>query len=277
MRIAIITTDSFISYLLISDLVARQPHAIAAIVITPSRAKGRGTLGTIRYVAAKSGLAYLFSKVLLSVWVLLAEWCHKLGLLRHCITPTNLAESFGIETFRSADCNGEQTLDYLRGKDIDVLLSINVYQRMGEPLLSLPKITAINNHFGLLPRYKGMAPYTWAMAKGEKEIGLSVHHMVLEFDEGKLIRQERLPLGPGDSTIGVCYRGCLVARKMICEAVDAVEADPQAGFDQVGPGSYYSMPTRQCIAGLTRRGFALLHLVDLLDVLRDTLYGRPLP
>lgn len=277
MQIAIITSDSFFSYLLISDLVKQRHKDIKAIVITPSKVKGRGLFGSVLYVLKKTGWRNLTYKVISGLWVYFAEVLHKLGLVRHCITPSNIAKRYGISLYISQDCNDQPTLDYLRFQDIDILLSINVYQRMLEPLLSLPKITAVNNHFGLLPKYRGMAPYIWAMANGEKEIGLSVHHMVLEFDEGKLIRQEKMPLKPKDSAMGVYIRGCVIARKMISEAVGELEKNPKAGFEQVGEGSYFSMPTRQCIANLRPKGYRLCRIEDLLCVLHNNLGGEPLP
>jgi len=276
-RIGIVTSDSFFSYLLISDLVMRRPQDIACIVITPARVKGRGAIGSVALVWRKSGWANLVYKVVAGLWVYFAEAMHRIGLLRHCITPSNLAKRYGIDLFHSGDCNDEETLAYLRARDIDVLLSVNVYQRMHEPLLSLPKITALNNHFGLLPKYRGMAPYVWALANGEKEIGLSVHHMLLEFDRGRLVRQERMPLRAKDSAMGVYLRGCLIARKMISDAVANVEHDPDAGFDQAGEGSYFSMPTRKCIAKLKRRGHSLWRMKDLLSVLHDKMNGQQLP
>lgn len=277
MRIAIITSDSFFSYLLISDIVSRRSEDIVSIVITPSRVKGKGLGGSIIHVLKKTGWRNLIYKVVAGLFVYFAEALYKIGLVRHCITPSNVANRYNIDLYYTQDCNNNATLDHLRSKDIDILLSINVYQRILEPLLSIPKITAVNNHFGMLPKYRGMAPYIWAMANGEAEIGLSIHHMVLEFDKGKLISQEHMALKPGDSAMGVYLRGCRIARKMISQAVVDLEKNPKAGFDQVGEGSYFSMPTHQCIKALRQRGYCLWKIKDLLFVLRNNLEGEQLP
>jgi folate-dependent phosphoribosylglycinamide formyltransferase PurN len=276
MRIAIITTDSFFSYLLISDLIKYRLKDVVSITVTPSRVKGKGILGSAIHLYKKTGWQNFVFKVVAGLWVSFAETLYKIGLLRHCITPSNVAKRYGIKLHYSKDCNNEPTLASLRSENIDVLLSINVYQRMLEPLLSIPKIAAINGHFGLLPKYRGMAPYIWAMANGEKEIGLSVHHMVLQFDEGRIIRQERMPLKSGDSAMGVYLRGCLMARKMILEAIADVERNPEAGFEQTGEGSYFSMPTRQCIRELKRRGYKLWKIKDLIAVLNGNFGGESL-
>ena len=277
MRIAIITSDSFFSYLLISDIVKNRTNDISCIVITPSTVKGKGKVASVIHVFKKTGFRNVAYKVITYTWICFAELLHKCKLIRHGITPSNLAETNGIDMYHSQNCNDDETLTYLRSRDIDILLSINVYQRMLEPLLALPRITAINNHFGLLPKYKGMAPYIWAMADGETEIGLSVHHMVLEFDEGKLIKQKRMPVNPGDSAMGVYIRACLIARRMISQAVVDVETDSAAGFIQKGEGSYFSMPTRDCISRLYQNGHCLWKLRDLFSVFQNKIDGERLP
>ncbi len=276
MRIAIITTDSFFSYLLISGIIKVRLNDIVAIIVTPGRVKGKGILGSAFKVYKKTGWRNFCYKIVTGLWVCSAGILFKIGLLHHCVTPSNIARRYGIKLYNSTDCNDELTISYLIKENPDVLLSINVYQRMRGSLLSIPKITSINTHFGLLPKYRGMAPYIWAMANGEKEIGLSVHHMVLQFDEGKIICQERMPLEPDDSALGVYLRGCLLARKMIVDAISKVEQYPGAGFEQKGEASYFSMPSRQCIYDLRRRGYKLWRIKDLIAILDENLGGEPL-
>ena len=268
MNIVVLTTDSYFSCRLLSQVVETRTKDIAAIVITPSKVKGRGIFGSIKYVYQKSGLRNLIYKLVASLWVYFAEYLYKLRLLKKCITPSNLAKKHNIELFRSNDCNDEMTVDYIKSKAPDIILSINVYQRIKEGVLSLPKIAAINNHFGLLPKYKGMAPYIWAMANGEKEIGMTVHHMVLEFDQGKIIEQNVLPIHDADSAMSVYLRGCEIARHMICDAINKLERNTEYGFEQDGQGSYFSMPDRTCIGNFYKRGYKLWRFRDLFTVLQ---------
>ena len=66
MRIAIITSDSFFSYLLISDLVRQRTKDIVSVVISPSKVKGKGTFGTVIYVLRKTGWRNLIYKIVVS-------------------------------------------------------------------------------------------------------------------------------------------------------------------------------------------------------------------
>lgn len=263
MKLVIVTTDSFYSCLMISALVQRHSAEVAAIVITPSRLKGKGLFGTISHVVKKSGVRSLVHRVVTGLAVNFVACLNRIGLVGHCVTPSMLARRHGIELRFSENCNDQPTLDFLRAKAPDLLLSINVYQRMLAPLLELPTICAVNIHFGLLPKYRGMAPYVWAMANGEKEIGLSVHRMVLAFDEGRLIRQLTMPLRANDSVTMVYLRACVIARELLVEAVNELRADPEAGFPQSGDGSYFSMPDRSCLSRLRANGYSLWRISDL--------------
>lgn len=268
MNIAILTTDSYFSCRLLGELIKTRKQDIVSIVITPSRVKGKSTLGSIRFVYVKSGWRNLVYKIAASLWVYFAEFLYKMCIIEKCITPSNLAKQNKIELFRSKDCNDKETVKYLKQKNIDVLLSINVYQRIKEDLLNLPKITALNNHFGLLPKYKGMAPYIWAMANGERKIGLTVHRMVLEFDEGKIIEQKTIPVEKNDTAMGIYLRGCEVAKQMICDAVAKIEKDSGYGVEQSGESSYFSIPTRECISNFYKQGYKLWSFKDIFSVLK---------
>ena len=73
MRMAIITSDSYFSCLLISDLVKYHHDNIACIVITPSKVKGKSTLGSVLHVYKKTGFRNLVYKVVAGLWVYFAE------------------------------------------------------------------------------------------------------------------------------------------------------------------------------------------------------------
>ena len=54
---------------------------------------------------------------------------------------------------------------------------------------------------------------------------------------------------------------------MICNAVDKVEKNKEYGFEQTGKGSYFSMPTRECIKNFYNKGYKLWSFRDLFSVL----------
>ena len=57
----------------------------------------------------------------------------------------------------------------------------------------------INLHPSLLPKYKGLNAIEQAINAGETETGCSVHWVTEELDSGRVIRQQTVPILPGDN------------------------------------------------------------------------------
>ena len=56
----------------------------------------------------------------------------------------------------------------------------------------LDKITIINTHPSLLPKYRGVHALAWAMINMEKELGFSIHLMNEHVDDGDILEQFRV-------------------------------------------------------------------------------------
>ena len=61
----------------------------------------------------------------------------------------------------------------------------------------------INLHPSLLPKYKGLHAVEQAMQAGETETGCSVHWVTEELDSGAVIKQQTVPILPGDTVDSV--------------------------------------------------------------------------
>ena len=61
----------------------------------------------------------------------------------------------------------------------------------------------INLHPSLLPKYKGLHAIEQAMAAGENETGATVHFVNEHLDSGAIIKQQEVPILPGDTVESV--------------------------------------------------------------------------
>ena len=61
----------------------------------------------------------------------------------------------------------------------------------------------INLHPSLLPKYKGLDAIERAIKVGETETGCSVHFVTEELDSGAIIKQQEVPILPGDTVESV--------------------------------------------------------------------------
>ena len=57
----------------------------------------------------------------------------------------------------------------------------------------------INLHPSLLPKYKGLNAVQQALESGDDETGATVHFVTEELDSGAIIKQQQVPILPGDT------------------------------------------------------------------------------
>ena len=112
-----------------------------------------------------------------------------------------LAQSRGIETLLSEDLN--HLRERIRVISPEFMFSF-YYRRMLPPeVLALARKGAFNMHGSLLPKYRGRAPVNWAILMGESETGATLHEMVAKPDAGRIVDQERVPIGPDETAAEV--------------------------------------------------------------------------
>ena len=109
-----------------------------------------------------------------------------------------LARKSGIETL-------EDPME-LHIPQADFIFSF--YYRRMLPLAVLNHATrgAFNLHGSLLPKYRGRAPVNWAIIHGETETGATLHEMTAKPDAGRIVDQQRVPIGPDDTALEVFKR-----------------------------------------------------------------------
>ncbi|MBX9929529.1 MAG: hypothetical protein K2X99_11500 [Gemmatimonadaceae bacterium] len=95
-----------------------------------------------------------------------------------------------------------RTTDIARGAIEAITASVIVcagYQPI-IPAALVEARTMINVHYSLLPRYRGMHSTVWAILNGERELGLSIHLMNQDIDDGPLLAQCVVPYEDQTST-----------------------------------------------------------------------------
>lgn len=81
-------------------------------------------------------------------------------------------------------------------RQADVALVIAYGRILPKAILEAPRHGCLNLHASILPKYRGAAPITWAIAHGEVETGISLMQMDEGCDTGPVFTQHTLPIGP---------------------------------------------------------------------------------
>ena len=110
----------------------------------------------------------------------------------------------------------------------DICVMAFVLQFVPQDLVKLPRFGTIQYHPSLLPKYRGPSAINWAIAMGEEKTGLTIFRPSDGLDEGAVILQKEVPIGP-DDTLGKIYFDNLfpLGLKALLEAADLVVSGKQ--------------------------------------------------
>lgn len=151
-----------------------------------------------------------------------------------------LAASHGIEVSTSEDPNDPQFVERILAIEPDFLFSFYYRRMLKVPLLQIPRHGALNMHGSLLPKYRGRAPVNWAVLKGERETGATLHYMVEKPDAGDIVAQQAVPILPNDTAREVFDKVTLAAEMALDHVLPSLLAGnaPRQAQD-LARGSYY--------------------------------------
>jgi len=151
-----------------------------------------------------------------------------------------LAQLHGLPVATPDDPNTPEFIARIAALEPDLLFSFYYRQMLAAELLAIPTRGALNMHGSLLPRYRGRVPVNWAVIKGERETGATLHYMVEKPDAGDIVVQQAVPILPDDTAFDV-FNKVTVAAEM---ALDRILPPLLAGTAPRAPqdlarGSYF--------------------------------------
>ncbi|GEJ55801.1 methionyl-tRNA formyltransferase [Anaeromyxobacter diazotrophicus] len=180
MKIAFLGTPEFAVAPL--DGVARAGHEVVCVVAQPDRPAGRGQ--ELREPATK-------------VW----------------------ARAHGIPVLQPEKVRDGRLARELAALRPDVLVVVAYGRILGEDLLTLAPLGAVNVHASLLPRWRGAAPIQWALAEGDRETGVTVMRMDVGLDTGDILLQRALTVAPGETSAALHDRLSALGAAALVEAL----------------------------------------------------------
>ena len=127
-----------------------------------------------------------------------------------------LAKKNGIPVYTPETVNTPSWIEQIRSWAPDIIFSFYYRNMINEEVLKIPPLGAFNMHGSLLPKYRGRAPINWAVLHGEKETGVTLHHMVKRADAGDIVDREAVPVGPEDTARDV-FNKCVKAARLVLE------------------------------------------------------------
>ncbi len=157
----------------------------------------------------------------------------------------------------SDNINSPEFLQYCNDLNINLIASVSPTQIFKEDLINLPKYGCINIHTAKLPMYRGLYPTYWAMALGEKTIGITIHYIEKGIDTGKIILQVDVEVPPHTTLDDMLKVTKLKGAELLVKAITQIVNGTVQSFYPEGQGSYYSFPTPDSYKQFINRGYKL--------------------
>jgi len=168
----------------------------------------------------------------LQVLELLRETGHEIGGV---LADPSRAEAGGASVWRVAESAGLRLwparrvrepafAEELRAVAPDLLLNVHsLYVIRGE-ILGVTTRGSFNLHPGPLPRYAGLNAVSWAIYRGEREHGVTLHAMEPGIDTGGVFAQASFPIEDTDSALAVSVRCVELGMSLIRDLLQSCQA-----------------------------------------------------
>ena len=111
------------------------------------------------------------------------------------------ATELGLTVVQPSKLKTGEFADWVRAQRADVALVVAYGRILRLDVLEGPRLGCVNVHGSLLPRYRGAAPITWAVVRGEAETGVTLMKLDEGMDTGPTFARAATPIGP-DETAG---------------------------------------------------------------------------
>ncbi|HUF87039.1 MAG TPA: formyltransferase family protein, partial [Thermohalobaculum sp.] len=110
----------------------------------------------------------------------------------------------GIPLYQPASYKDPEVLEQMRALDADLMVMAYVIIFIPEEARTIPRFGSICFHPSLLPRHRGPSSINWAIISGATRTGLTYFWPSDGLDEGDILLQKEVDVGP-DDTLGTVY------------------------------------------------------------------------
>ncbi len=115
----------------------------------------------------------------------------------------NISTKLGYTTWPAERVKDPAFAEEVRRQQVDVLLNVHSLFLICRDVLAAPRLGSFNLHPGPLPRYAGLNSVSWAIYRGEREHGVTLHKIEPAIDAGPIVYQQVVPIDPEDSGLSL--------------------------------------------------------------------------
>ncbi|MCI7096196.1 MAG: methionyl-tRNA formyltransferase [Clostridiales bacterium] len=129
----------------------------------------------------------------------------------------------GLPVFQPENFRADETVEQLRALRPDVAAVVAYGRILPQRVLDIAPKGFINIHASLLPKYRGSAPYQWAVLDGQKETGVTAMYLIREMDAGDIIDAVKTPIAPDETAGELLDRLAVLGAGLLSKTLGRIE------------------------------------------------------
>ncbi|KKQ17519.1 MAG: Peptide deformylase [Berkelbacteria bacterium GW2011_GWA1_36_9] len=148
------------------------------------------------------------------------------------LTPVaEMAQRFGRK-YTEVDKNSLMSLQMLVEQSFDLIICADFGKIIPENVLKMAKITAINIHPSLLPKYRGATPIQTTILNGDKITGASIIKMNNKIDQGEVLAQIETKILENDNSLTLSDRLSTLALQLLFDTLPYLAKNKLQALEQ---------------------------------------------
>ena len=140
----------------------------------------------------------------------------------------------GLTVHQPAKIKTPDALELFKSHNADAAVVVAYGRILPHGFLNAFKHGCINNHFSLLPKYRGAAPVNWAIVQGETRTGVTTMRINQGLDTGDILLQREVDIAENETAPELLARLAQIGADAISETLqnlDQIEPRPQTEDD----------------------------------------------
>lgn len=152
----------------------------------------------------------------------------------------DVAVAAGIPVFQPENFREDASVEALRALQPDICAVVAYGRILPQKVLDVPKYGCINIHASLLPKYRGSAPYQWAVLDGLTETGVTAMYLTREMDAGDIIDVSKTPIGENETAGELLDHLAVLGAELLSKTLTRFESGKVPAAPQDASGVSYA-------------------------------------
>ncbi len=144
----------------------------------------------------------------------------------HCAEQLNLKVRTP-DTFESSE-----EINHIKKLKPDLVVVVAYGKILPQKLLNIDKLTFINVHASLLPKWRGAAPIQRAILNMDSETGISIMKIVPKLDAGPVLMQGKIKISQETSYLELSKKLSEIGAKLILDSMNLIQNNKATFIEQ---------------------------------------------